>query len=659
LTQRFRQLFTGIPSARTREASATLAFAAILLCLWSLTHEYRGLVYDAQIYAVEALARLRPSLAADLFLQNLSQAQFTVFPLFYAWVIQLVGLGPAALLLTIVFTLWFLGATWGLVATITNQYLAWLAIFMVVALEGHYGAFGVFYITQPFLTARLPAQALVATALVCHFKGYPQLSFILTIVALFVHPLMALPGLLLLTWLHLPRAFAVGACIGLLGALATAIAASHLPAMSPFFAMMDSTWINVVEERSQFLFLQLWRPKDWALNAMPFLTLAFAVLIFRPGAARTLALGALLVGLLGMLFAAIASLVGPVALFVQGQAWRSAWITTFASILLLLPTACEAWRNDKIGPVCATLLISGWLLPVQAGAACESLALLAWIGRSRIPTSWTKYAPLAAGVLALAVVLLSLTDSRAILSNISAPPGEYFIVACVRALFSSKTWCVLSVAVLFWGIRSSRGALFPAATFCALVAAAIFLLLQSSRHVTSYGSDSDIREFADWRDRIPAASTVFVTNGRDSGSFVWFTLQRNNYLSTGQSAGVVFSRTTALEVDRRSKVLLPLADPDWKILTSLQQRKAGSPHSAAQQGAAVESGISGSPGLGAQRFRRLTEQALVSVCHDSLLGFVVSPDDVGFDAVPHIQPGIWKNWRLYDCSLVRAREPAA
>ena len=143
---------------RIRTVLVFLVHLATLLCLWSLTYEYRGLVYDAQIYAVQALAKLRPNLATDLFLQNVSQDKFTIFPRLYAWVIELVGLRPAALLLTTVFTVWLIWASWALVKTFANSDLAWFAAFVLVILAGDYGAFGVFSVSEPFLTARLPAE---------------------------------------------------------------------------------------------------------------------------------------------------------------------------------------------------------------------------------------------------------------------------------------------------------------------------------------------------------------------------------------------------------------------------------------------------------------------------------------------------------------------
>jgi hypothetical protein len=145
---------------------------------------------------------------------------------------------------------------------------------------------------------------------------------------------------------------------------------------------------------------------------------------------------------------------------------------------------------------------------------------------------------------------------------------------------------------------------------------------------------ADRREFADWENAIPPASSVLVAPMRDVGSFVWFTLQRPNYLAMDQSSGVVFSRKTALEIRRRSEILLPLMDPDWKILTSLR----------AQEG----SGRKNAPGI-----RPLTPEKLTQICADPQLGFVIAREQVGSAPLRHEHAGAWKDWNLYDCRKVQ------
>lgn len=616
---------------------ASAALAITVLAIWALTHEYRGLVYDGQIYAVEALAKLRPALNADLFLQNTTQARFTIFPSVYAWVIAWIGLNPAALLLTALFSVWFVYAAWTLTAYLFDREPAWLAVFLLIISGGHYGAFGVFQLLEPGLTARLPTEALVVTALTLYLRGFEKVGFTLATAALFIHPLMALPGLLLLVCMTVPwRMSLPGALVGTLGCLGAAVASAGIPVVRHALPIMDSAWLEIVRERSQFLFLQLWTARDWELNARPFVCLTLTLCTLRDPRIRRLALCAMLVGATGLLIAGIASQVGPVAVFLQGQAWRWIWITGFASVIMLFPTARQIWNEDRFGPACALLLVAGWSFSANIGFVFASLALVLWISRKQ---SWLQPIQVARWVTAavvISIVALAIVDTRAVVVSLMIKPAhEFFLVSSARSLFGLKIWCV-SLALLVWyWIKSCRSPAVPVLVSCVFAASSAFFVYQSSISTKSYGSVSDMSEFADWRQAIPPSSTVFVTNGHDSGSFVWFTLERNNYLSPGQSAGVVFSRATALEVRRRSEVLLPLVDPNWKMLTSLQRARSGRDSAS-------------------QSHRPLTPQTLVGVCHDAALNFVISPDDVGFEPIRHIHSDAYQNWNLYDCNRVRA-----
>jgi hypothetical protein len=140
------------------------------------SHGYHGLSGDGQIYALQAFARLHSQLTADLFLQNTSQDQFTLFSPLYAWCIGLLGLENAARLLTLVFSVWFLAASWSFAAAVASRGTAWLATAFLLIIAGAYGGAGVFRILDPSLTARLPAEALIITALGCHVRGMKRLG---------------------------------------------------------------------------------------------------------------------------------------------------------------------------------------------------------------------------------------------------------------------------------------------------------------------------------------------------------------------------------------------------------------------------------------------------------------------------------------------------
>ena len=126
---------------------------------------------------------------------------------------------------------------------------------------------------------------------------------------------------------------------------------------------MDPAWLSIVKERSQFLFLRLWSFRDWEINARPFLYLAFISFATKTIACAESAWPLLIVGAAGLAVGLIADAVGPVAILVQGQAWRWVWIAVFVCSLLLPATILQIWPDKKCGPLCAVLLILGLTLP--------------------------------------------------------------------------------------------------------------------------------------------------------------------------------------------------------------------------------------------------------------------------------------------------------
>jgi hypothetical protein len=616
---------------------ATLSLVLMLVTIWLALRGYHGLTGDGQIYAFQAFARIHPSLAADLYLQNTSQDQFTLFSPFYAWWIGLLGLENAARLLTLVFSVWFLAASWSFAAAVAGRGTAWLAVAFLLTVAGAYGGAGVFQILDPTLTARLPAEALIITALGCHVRGMKRLGLGLALGALFIHPLMALPGLLLLGCLWLPvRVTAIGAIGGVLATLAIAVVAINQPAASPVLAVMDAPWLNVVRERSQFLFLQLWSIHDWDINAQPFISLAFTAIAVKVDRVRNLCAAAALVGAAGLAVAFVGGFVGPVALLVQGQAWRWIWITVFIGAAMVPFTALEAWRDDRCGPLCALLLVLAWTLPGVYGTAFAALALIIWSIRAHIAAPSAVHLRWVCAVLGAAVAVWIFTKFGAIASTPTSASGRASLGGVLQAQDTSalRIPAVLLGVLVWWGTSTRRPRGAPVVLSAMLIALSAYAFPAAFKQPRTLAAAADIREFEGWANAIPPSSTVLVTPPRDVGAFVWFTLGRPNYLAMDQSTGVVFSRTTALEVQRRSQVLLPLMDPDWKILTGLRAKSGG----AHKNDAAT---------------RPLTHENLIQVCADPQLGFVISRDNAGFDPLRHDHAGAWKDWNLYDCRKVR------
>jgi hypothetical protein len=616
-----------------------LWYALTLGTLWLLLHGYHGLKGDAQIYALQALARIHPQLSTDLYLQNTSQDRFTVVSPLYAWCINLIGLEHAARLLTILFTLWFLAAIWSFARVVTDRDGAWAAVAFTLIIGGYFGASDVFRILEPFFTARLPAEALISTALACVVRGKKRLGVSLALAALAIHPLMALPGVLLMGFLWLPNRSSILVAIGgVLATLIAAVIAVDLPAAREVLTIMDAPWLEVVRERSQFLFLQLWTMRDWETNAIPFACLGFTAIAVPDEQVRKLCAAAALVGAAGLAVAFIGSLIGPVAVLVQGQAWRWVWITLLVSAILTPFTAVRLWRDKTCGPICALLLACGWTLPPAEGTACVALAFCCWLARARISQRSAKILRWLSGALGLALFIWQVIKCWSLLSSPDQAAGATSVAIQLQDLYALKLPVTLLVALVWWWIRMNRSGWAPVLFSATFGAISVLLLPSAFKQSRTLASSAEIHEYAAWANAIPPTSTVLVAPPHDVGAFVWFTLERPNYLSLDQSAGVVFSRETALEVRRRSLNLLPLMDPDWKILSALLAESAGERDRAPAT-------------------RPLTASKLMQVCADPQLGFVISPEKLGFDALPHEQAGTWRGWNLYDCRKVRSTPP--
>jgi hypothetical protein len=624
-----------------RPLAVTVSLALMLAVLWALMHHYQGFARDGELYAVQASARLNPALSTDVYLANTSQDRYSVFSLLYASLIGSLGLQHAALLLYVLCTAGFLAAAWALARELSSTDAAWLAVVMLISTTGFYGAYAIFHYSESYLTARSLAEALVVAALAAHFHGWRKLGLATAAVGLVVHPLMALPGLLLLIclWLPIPRA-AMGAAAGLLATLAVALIAAHAPASAGLLTVMDPSWLDVVRERSHFLFLDSWAWRDWELQLRPFLCLTLSAIVIDDERVRRLCAGAMLVGGAGLAVAFIAGAVGPVAILLQGQAWRWFWVTGFASVLLLGPTALRMWRDDQCGPLCVILLVAGWTFEAVDGTALIALALLLWSSRRRIEGQAGRYLRWAGFALIAIIVVWVFATSWPLFTSV--PVGktqESLVVDRIRGVLGSKISAVLFFALFWHWIRSTRSPR-TATVISVLLAASLTVILPGTfRQLATVGTPAEIAEFAQWRSNIPPASNVLVVPAKNSASFVWFTLGKPSYLSVDQSAGVVFSRATALEIRRRAQVLVPIMEPDFRIRSQMAQEA---------RGIKLE-----------DQTRPLTSQSLAQICGDPLLGFVVAKEQLGFDSLRQTHSGTWKDWNLYDCRRVRVVAPAA
>jgi MFS family permease len=403
---------------------------------------------------------------------------------------------------------------------------------------------------------------------------------------------------------------------------------------------MDPAWLEVVRERSQFLFLQYWSRSDWELAARPLLCLALSALVLPADRGRRLCLAALLVGASGLAVALIAGTIGPVAVLLQGQAWRWMWVTSFVAVLLVVPTAFAVWREPRGGPLCAVLMVMAWTFPEIDGCEPAAAALALFVLRHHLSPRTGRHLRWAAAAIGAIVVAWISAHAWTYLDGPVPESGrEALLIARVREIFGLGIPGALVAAALWYWMDRTRSPYPALGVAVAMLAAAILVMPGSVKQMDATGMPAEIAEFSDWRDAIPPDGNVLILPTRKSAAFFWFTLDRPSYLTVDQSSGVVFSALTAQEVRRRSEVLLPVTPPDWRIFTQLAREQADRDRGVKPRD---------------EKPPPLTAQKLAAICRDPQLGFVIAKEDLGFGGLRHTHPGAFKDWLLYDCGRVRA-----
>jgi len=481
---------------------------------------------------------------------------------------------------------------------------------------------------------------MIVTALAAYFHGFRLLGMLIAGAALFVHPIMALPGLMVLICLWAPAKTGVlGALAGILVSLGIASAAVTLPSAAHIFTVMDAGWLEVVLARSQHLFLQLWSIEDWRLNARPFISLALTALAVNDGRIRKLCMAAMLVGASGLVVALVASLIGPVAVLIQGQAWRWSWLTAFVAVALLVPTALNVWRDDKCGPLCAIFLIGGWTFAPVDGLVFTTLSLALWSARNRITPRVGRYLRWASIAIGIMFVTWLTANFLTIESSTPSESGrESSAITFARDIMGLDVLSLIIVGAFAYLVRITRSVVVMTAVCIVLLVSSVLVLPAAFTDVGQVGAAAALTEFADWRRVIPPGSNVFVIPLPMSASFAWFTLGRPSYLSADQSSGVVFSRETTLEVRRRAEVVDSLWYTNWHLISRSHTAHGHAP-------------VLSSSSL------PLTKEILEHICRDPQMNFVVAKENVGFDPLPHPHNGGWKDWNLYDCRRVTSQKP--
>lgn len=604
-----------------------IAGLSVLFCLWLELHPYLGLYHDARLYAAQALYRSQPDLyQKDLFFAYGSQDQFTIFSLIYSKIIQLYGLDRAVYLLTLIGQLLWFGASALLVNSLTSGFVRWLALLLITTVPGFYGADNVLVFGEAFLTARLYAEAFSFTAIVFAVNEKWLVSFILLILALLIHPLMALSAILIL--LVYQYSFSTKLYrIALIGALAVALAACL--GIAPFdrlLLVMNENWRQIALRKSPWLALENWTASDWALWVVAESTLILAWLSSACKLKR-LFFAAIIVGLFSTILAFIGGSLLKNALLLQIQLWRALWLVQWFAFLAFAWLVNEYWHKSEFYKSIILILISSWLMRGHEGGFLAALTIPAWFWQKKHRTITTPlivkigvylvFIQALAWYMANAVTNYELVKIYDDISMTLQGFLEYGASTIVFVFFLSRRFFVFSRL--------------PWITTISCAVAGILLVLTVASWDHRRNSDfprlsQSIDEFAEFKRLIPKSSTVYWEG--NGAMYVWLILNKRSYVSDIQTAGVVFSEQNALEGLRRAKQVWPLSKQDSLIfLQANPQAELKRKHSP------------------------VDFNDLKLVCQDSILNFVVYPTSI-FGARPlaiHKEQATGRVFYLYDC----------
>jgi hypothetical protein len=554
--------------ACTRQRLGLLVMGLLAAITWALSHHYKGLFHDAQLYTLQALAHLSPgSLSHDVFLRFGSQDEYTIFSPLYALVIHWIGTEPAAAVLTLTLQLGLLLGAAVLARTVVPGTPALVGIALLIAIPGSYGAAEVFTCIESFVTPRMGAEALVLGSLAAALHGRWRLAWAFLAAAILLHPVMAAAGLcgLLCLYIAIPRPKLAAALLAPAGATLLLIAV--FAPVDGRFGHFDATWLTLVEYRSPYLLLQSWTLEDWGRTAVYLATLAVGATALpadaaegpSSGRARKLARVALLTGLGGLALTLVACDRLHLVLLTQLQPWRWLWLAVVVAALLLPAIALACWQAGLPGKTAVALLVAAWIfgsgvfaLVTAAFAVVTPLMKRLRPGEARL----VLY-----GACALLLIAASLRMAGNLLFSEVSYIDPQIPLWIRRATSFVHDGTVPLAVILFAALLASRPRGMPGLIALATVSAATLLALLPE--VWAGWSQQRFppalqEHFAPWRALIPPGREVFWS---ESAPETWVLLERPSYLSVVQTSGMVFSRAAALEMQRRAIALSAVVPP--------------------------------------------------------------------------------------------------
>ena len=545
----------------TKSLKTELVLYTFLCGLWIISRPYKGIWHDSLLYAAQAFSWLHPEVFRhDLFFKFGSQDSFTIFSPVYAAAIRWLGLNLATMTLLILAHVGWVFSACKLFRQFSKEMVGWFGIALVFIMPPMYGGHGVFSYGESFLSPRVFAEAFVMIALSAVMQNRVVISFGTLLVATLLHPLVAVAGILVVTvylslndlrWLWLPF---IG--VGILLSLSYV----EIEPFSGLGQKMDSEWFEIVREANNYVFPSSWRSSDWSRLAFDAVVVSCGCIIFS-GRRRIMLIAVGISGLAGV----AASLIGADwlnnVLLIQLQTWRTAWLLHVISHFTI-----------------AFLVMRLWSSPNRRILYC--LFLSAWFTIQFIPNI-----SLIISLLAMIVTAMELNGR---LPKIFQPTCNVaFLAAVLSGIYGTAIPLIITIWrwQMLWRTDFLRLVveLFRIPVIMLAVAGFIFLLFKKTARtnvalaigltlilMTMATTSWDRRDEWDYYiENLSGPVSPFKTTilsgsniyWEDDLKSAWLLLQRANYFSIGQAAGILFSQRTASAFGSRQRSMRSVLGP--------------------------------------------------------------------------------------------------
>ena len=538
------------------ETLQLVAMTACVAAIWLATRRYSGIIHDSLLYTVQALHALYPGrFDSDLYFKYGSQDQFTIFTYIYAPIIERFGLSRANIALTVLGqAMWLAGLTYFIRGFERRPTHVLMMMALVMALPATYGFGLIFSYGEPFLTPRLPAEAMTMLAMGLLVRNRTLLAVAIACLSAALHPIMTLPGLAVIFVQQAARQWRWWVAGAAAAGLFIALGAIGIAPFTRVITTFDPEWFEVVHQRLEFAFILEWGVVDFFLIIATASLFAF-IWLFSAQQPRTFLLSTALVGICGLLASLLGADILRNVFAVNVQPWRVLWLVALVSHVFVLPVfeRLVADRSDRSRLILAgaitgvvllamTRLFTGAIL-LAAPVLLATALLGAWVrlgGRLYYPVA--RY---------VAAVIISIAVGGALYLMIVF---IRFSMAWPRGFFQAVGAFILAGAAL--GIALAITLRKSPISKPLLVIQTCFTVGLVCIGLAGWDQRQQWEQFIEATGTgqssldslFPAQANVYWESG---SNLMWIRLERPEYFSCLQGVGTMFFRRTAINYQHR------------------------------------------------------------------------------------------------------------